>query len=288
LFFLFFRTVRRSGVASEAVRVGDVTDARFAAEAMRGASVAIACVVPPYHQWIELLEPLNRGILEGAREAKVPLLVLDNLYGYGRPTGPMRETSPVAPVSAKGELRARVAQKLLEAHRAGDVRVSIARASDFYGPGVTQAALFGERFGQRVLAGKSAESFGPAQLPHSFSYAPDIARDLVTLATSEKSWGEVWHTTVEPNMSTQSVVDAFSRALARPIAISQVPALVLRVMGLFMPPVKEMIEMLYQFQVPFTLDDSKFRAAFAQASTPVDEAAQATVRALQISSGRAA
>ena len=276
------RQVRRSGQGSTRgaleVRTGDLSDPRFAEECARGASALLQCVVPPYHQWGELLEKLNDGVLHGAKTSQAPLVVLDNLYGYGRPTGPMTELSAVAPNSRKGALRAKVAQALLDAHRSGTARVAIARASDFYGAGVTLASTFGERFIGRALAGKNGESFGPPELPHSYSYAPDVADGLIALARSTKAWGEVWHLPVAPAESTAAVVARFGRELGTPLKTSAVPGLVLQVMGLFVPAVKELLEMRYQWQVPFVLDDAKFRAAFSVSATSLDEGVKETVR----------
>lgn len=282
------RQVRRSGNAKTEgaleVRVGDLTDPSFAKDVSAGAKALIHCAVPPYHQWTTLLEPMNAGVLHAAKTSGAPLVVLDNLYGYGVPSGPMTETSPVHPCSKKGELRARVAASLLDAHRRGDARVAVARASDFYGPGITLAATFGERFLGRLQKGQPGECFGPPSLPHSYSYGGDVAAGLVTLALqAEVSMGEVWHLPVAPAESTAAVVAHFGRAmgLAKPLAMSQVPGFVLQVMGVFSPPVKELLEMRYQWQAPFVLDDAKFRARFGSSATSLEEGTRATVAWLQ-------
>lgn len=276
------RQIRRTGGSTVNGRLetrgGDLTDLRFAEEAARGATALIHCAVPAYHQWGELLGPVNEGVLHAAKTSKAPLVVLDNLYGYGRPDGPLRETSPVAPISRKGEFRAKVAQRLLDAHRAGEARVAIARAADFYGPGIALAGIFGERFMRRATKGKSAECFGPPELPHSYAFAPDVAEGLVTLATSEKAWGEIWHLPVAPAESTRDVVARFGRELGVPLETSVLPVFVLHVLGLFVPAAKELIEMRYQWQVPFVLDDSKFRSAFGAEATSFDTGVAATVK----------
>jgi nucleoside-diphosphate-sugar epimerase len=269
------RQVRRSGTGGQQgaleVRVGDVADLEFAEEVAAGATALIHCASPPYHQWHTLLGPVNAGVLHAAKRSQAPLVVLDNLYGYGRPAGPLTETSPVAPCSKKGELRAREAQRLLDAHRAGDARVAIARASDFYGPGITLTAVFGARFFERAKQGKPVECFGPPELPHSYSYGADVARGLVTLAQAPRSWGEVWHLPVAPAESTAAVAKRFG------LGVTRVPGLALQVMGLFVPPVKELLEMRYQWEAPFVLDDAKFRAAFGATATSLDAGVQATL-----------
>lgn len=275
------RQVRRSASTSTGkfeVRSGDLADLAFAQEVARGASALIHCAVPPYHQWGELLDQVNTGVLHAAKTSKAPLVVLDNLYGYGRPNGPMTETSPVAPISKKGELRAKAAEKLMAAHRDGSARVAIARAADFYGPGVTLAAIFGQRFIERSLKGKDGECFGPPDLQHSYSYSRDVAAGVVTLAAAEKSWGEVWHLPVAAPESTREVVARFGKELGTPLGTSVVPGLVLHAMGLFIPEVKELLEMRYQWATPYVLDDSKFRAAFGASATPFEDGIRETVR----------
>lgn len=276
------RQVRRSGGASTKgaleVRGGDLADLTFAEEVGRGATALIHCAVPPYHQWAALLEQVNAGVLHAAKTSKAPLVVLDNLYGYGKPVGPMTEASPVAPISRKGELRAKVAAQLLDAHARGDARVAIARASDFYGPGITLAAIFGERFIGRALAGKAGECFGPPELLHSYSYGPDVAQGLITLANSSKAWGEVWHLPVAPAEPTRSVVARFGDELGVKLGTNVVPTVVLHALGLFVPAMKELIEMAYQWRVPFVLDDAKFRAAFGVQPTALEVGVRETVK----------
>ena len=47
-------------------------------------------------------------------------------------------------------------------------------------------------------------------------------------------------------------------------------------MGLFMPIAREVAEMAYQWDAPYILDDSRFRAAFGGAPTPFDKVVAAT------------
>jgi nucleoside-diphosphate-sugar epimerase len=198
----------------------------------------------------------------------------------------MTERTPVQPCSKKGALRAKVAQQLLDAHAAGAARVAIARASDFYGPGVTLTGIFGERFHGRALQGKGAECFGPPDLLHSYSYGGDVAQGLVTLAGSDRAWGEVWHLPTAPAESTRAVAARFGRELGFELGTSQVPGLVLQLMALFSPPVKELLEMRYQWELPFVLDDAKFRAAFGAMPTSLDDGVKATAAWLRSSSRR--
>lgn len=244
--------------------IGDLSDPAFARQAMAGAGVAYHAVNARYDQWRELLLPLTRGILAGAAANGARLVMLDCLYMYGRPDGPMREDSPVRPISKKGELRARQSEDVLAAHARGDVRALIARASDFFGPNLGNA-MFGSRFWPAALAGKPIEVFGDIDQPHTYSYSDDVARGLLALGGRDDAFGQVWHLPAAPALSTRALVERVFTALdmGQP-RFRKVGDLVLHALGLAFPILRELAEMTYQWKVPYVLDDARFRAAFPE------------------------
>ena len=62
-----------------------------------------------------------------------------------------------------------------------------------------------------------------------------------------------------------------------PAAVKRMPRLMVKVLGLFMPPLREVDGMLYQWDEPFVADDQAFRARFGVLPTPPAEAARQTV-----------
>jgi nucleoside-diphosphate-sugar epimerase len=253
---------------AEGVRA-DVTNPAEAAEAVRGASVVYHTANPRYHRWAEELLPLARGITAGARATGARLVVLDNLYAYGVPAdGRMSEATPVAPVSKKGALRAEAAQFLLAAHARGDVPVTILRPSDFVGPGVINSQL-GERFWTRLFAGKPVEVLGDPTQPHSFSYSPDVADALVTLACAgDDAYGEVWHPPVLAAEPMLAWLERFAALAGVTPRTKELTPFLLRFASLFIREAGELPEMLYQWRSPFVLDDTRFRARFGAVPTP--------------------
>jgi nucleoside-diphosphate-sugar epimerase len=134
------RVVRRSHgdvVPGAEVLHGDAADASFCHRAAAGAAAVYHCMNPPYDTsiWAALVPRYMENLIAAAAEAGARLIVLDNLYMLGRSGGhPMNEDTPMNPCSRKGEIRARAADCLFDAHRRGEVRAVAARASDFYGP----------------------------------------------------------------------------------------------------------------------------------------------------------
>jgi nucleoside-diphosphate-sugar epimerase len=188
---------------------------------------------------------------------------------------PMRPEGPFEPCSRKGVLRKRLADRLLEAHRAGEVEVAIARGSDFVGPEVVGAHL-GDRFFQRVFAGKAGECLGDADLPHAFSYGPDVARGLAALGTAENATGRIWHLPTLEARSMRAWADALGRELGMTVKVQRLPGWVLAAVGVFVPIMRELREMAYQWEEPYLLDDSAFRRELGVEPTPFDEQVRAT------------
>jgi nucleoside-diphosphate-sugar epimerase len=174
-------------------------------------------------------------------------------------------------------MRARVSAQLFEAHRLGDVRAVGGRAADFYGPGGS-GTYFGAAFWPRVLAGRSAQVLSDPAVVHTYHYTLDVAAGLAALGEApDDACGQWWMLPAAPAESSRATIERFAAALGRPIAVDRVPGLVLGAMGLFMPMIRELREMQYQFEEPFLVDDARFRARFGGTATSLDEGARATV-----------
>lgn len=262
---------RGAPLAGVEQRAGDMTDLRFAVEATRGAAVVYDCMNPPYPAWPTQLLPLGRGSLEGARRNGARLVALDCLYMYGQPSAPMNEATPVAPVTPKGELRAQLSALRLDAARRGDVALAIGRASDYFGPALPNS-FFSDRFFTRILHGKAGECWGDPEQPHSYTYADDVASALVTLGTRPEavSEGPLWMLPTAPAETTRQLVERLGRALDVDARVARVPGAVKALLGLFLPFVREVNKMSYQWEAPFVVDDAKFRRVFGQRATPVE------------------
>jgi len=275
------RIVARGEAGPDAERLehvsGDMTDLAVAEQATRGASVVYDCMNPPYHRWPQLLLPIARGALHGAARAGAKLVALDCLYMYGAPSGPMTEETPLAPCSKKGALRVELGALRMSAHQRGDVRVTIGRASDFFGEDLP-FSCWNDRFFQRIFAGKAGECMGDPDLPHSYTYVEDVARALMTLGERPEADGRVFHLPTNPAESTRALTQRLGRALGLSADVRRLNRLVLRAAGLFSPFMREVAEMTYQWEVPFVVDDRRFRETFGHGATPIDQAVAATAR----------
>jgi nucleoside-diphosphate-sugar epimerase len=251
----------------------DLYDPAGAARAVAGASVVYHAAQPPYEHWDGNYERLNDAIASAVVAAGARLVFADNLYMYGPGSSPMTEASPQRATDRKGVLRIRLAADLLARHERGELDVVIARSSDYFGPhGVNTGP--GERVFGAALQGKAAG----VDVPHSFSYLPDMARAMIILGEHDEAAGRAWHLPVTDPMTVRQLLDRIFAAAGKPVKIQLAGPLTLRVLGLFVPPLREIAVVLYQWQEPFISDWSAFEAAFGPFErTPLDEAIATTL-----------
>ena len=169
-----------------------------------------------------------------------------------------------------------MATALLDAHKKGRVRVAIGRASDFFGPGVRQSAM-GARVFEPALTGQTATVLGDLSLPHTYSYVPDIARGLVILGQRDEALGEVWHLPGPETVTTREFLTLIFSEVGYSPKTQRAGKLMLRFLGFFNPQVRELTEIMYQFEEPFVVEHTKFVEAFGDISTPLTEAICTTV-----------
>jgi nucleoside-diphosphate-sugar epimerase len=255
----------------------DAGDADALTKAADGAATIFNCANPPYHQWETAWPPIHQAIMTAAGRTGAGVVMMDNLYAFG-PGGsmPMREGDPLRATGTKGATRARMTNELLAAHAAGTLRATLVRASDFFGPGVKDAA-FGERAVPKVIAGKKVALLGRIDQPHSMSYMPDVTRTLVTVALDQRSWGSAWHVPNAPAVTQAEFVRIFATAAGTNSTATTVPKFALTAIGMFNPTLRELKETWYQFAEPFVTDSTLTEGTFGLSATSLEEAARATI-----------
>ena len=256
---------------------GDATNPEYTREVCKGAVVVYNCTNPPYTKWPEMFPPLQTGILEGAASSGAKLISIENVYMYG-PTGgkPLTEDLPYAATTRKGRVRAQMARELLAAHQSGKVRVAIGRASDFFGP-YALASAAGDRMFLPPLSGKAAQIVGNPDLLHTYTYIPDIGKGLVILGERDEAPGQAWHLPSAQTISTRQFIEMIFTETGYPARVQAIPNLLLKTLAVFNPMMREVAEMLYEFEEPFIVDGTRFVHSFGNTTTPLHDAISATV-----------
>jgi nucleoside-diphosphate-sugar epimerase len=237
-------------------------------ESIRAASAGLQTVVylvgVPYDQFAKH-PPLMQKTLAGVVAAGVERFILiGTVYPYGRARGnPVSEKHPREPHTFKGRMRLAQENLVLAAHGRNGLSTLVLRLPDFYGPGVERSLLNGVFEG--AATGKRAQMIGPIDVPHEFIYLPDVGPVVETLTRKPEAYGRWWHLAGAGTLTQREVaMQAYALAGLEPKLMVAGKAM-LRVLGLFNPLMRELVEMNYLMTDPLVLDDS----ALAQLLGPI-------------------
>lgn len=274
------RILTRSGSGPDCAAVerirADASDPRQIQAAFDGATAVFHSMHGSAYSaaaWQAELPRAERVVLETAGKAGAVVVFPESLYSYDRSDEVMTESSSRAATGGKRGVRTGLLQ---ERQASATATVSVV-ASDFYGPRV-RTSHAGERIVPRVLAGKTIRPLGNPDVPHSFTYVPDLAAAMITAARREELWNSVLHAPTAPAPTLRGLAQEFARAAAaseprvRPISRRMVHAL-----GIVSGDLRELAEMLYQFESPFIMDSSRSEKLLDLRPTPLSEGASATV-----------
>ncbi|QIK62395.1 hypothetical protein G7068_03590 [Leucobacter viscericola] len=255
----------------------DASDTAAVTEAQLGTATTFLCTNPPYKSWPTDWPPIFAAAIASAKASGSRLVAMGNLYGYGKATMPMTEHTPFHPVDTKGEVRTEGWRQVLKAHERGDITAAEVRASDYIGPFADATSHVGKRFFGPILNSKTARVIGDPELPHSWSYLPDIARTLIAAADVEdrNDWGRAW---VVPSTTRSRVEIAteINEAFNTNGKAARLPRAMLRLAGMFDANIKEVERSSYQFEMPFIVDSTETERTLGVRSTPWKDVIQTT------------
>ncbi|MFB7844403.1 NAD-dependent epimerase/dehydratase family protein [Microbacterium sp. NPDC056052] len=248
-------------VVPEGVRTrqADLLDAAQTRTAVAGADVVhlVAGLRYDHAVWAREWPVIVRNAAVAARDAGARLVALDNVYAYGRVEGPMREDTPLRPISRKGRVRAEAREMLLSFP---DVAVGV--AADFYGPGA-RTSVFNRLVIDALRRGRAGRWLFDAGLAHSMTYTPDIGSGLAALGRSTETG--VWHL---PTSAALRGIDYIDIAAGEPGRARVLTRGQLRLAALVDREARETLEMGYQYEHPYLFDSSAFERRFGIAPTP--------------------
>lgn len=257
---------------------GDASDREVLRQHTADAAVIYNCANPPYNRWATDWPPLADSLISAAEGSGAVLVTLSNLYAYPKASSPMAADDELDAPSKKGAIRQTMWEQARRAHDEGRVRATEARASDFIGPGVGASGHMGDRVVPNVLKGKAVSLLGRTDVPHSWTAINDVARTLIAIGSDERAWGRAWHVpTVEPQTQRELVHTMSALAGVDPVRVRTIPKAVIRLIGVFVPMMRELIEVLYQFEDEFVIDSAETTEVFGLAPTPLDVTLKSTL-----------
>jgi len=259
----------------------DLSNPAFVDQAVEGSDVVYLVIGFDYNLkvWEEKWPTLMRATINACIKHNARLVFFDNVYSYDINAIPhMTEESEYNPPSRKGAVRKQISQMLMDEVKAGKLMALIARSADFYGPG-NDKSFANEMVYKNFLKGRRANWFIDADKKHSFTYTPDAAKATALLGNTDDAYNTIWHLPTDKNTVTgREFIELFSKEMKVPNKLFVMPMWMLRLAGIFVPVLKEMREMMYQYDRDYFFDSSKFDKRFNFKTTTYQEGVRMTVK----------
>lgn len=214
------------------VRLGDIRDAGFVAEATAGVDVAMhlaALIAIPYsYRAPESFVATNitgtLNVLEAARRHGVKrVIVTSTSEVYGTPeTLPIRETHPLNAQSPYAATKVAADQLALSFHRSFGVPVVILRPFNTYGPRQSTRAVLPTILAQ-LLRGATSIKLGRLDTRRDLTFVGDTVDGFVRAATTAGLDGQTIQLGTGTSPSIREIFEAACRALGKQATVELDP-----------------------------------------------------------------
>lgn len=260
---------------SDILMSADLSDSSMLDEAVKGSDVVYVCIAFEYKLsvWKEKWPAFIKNLIISCKKHNAKIVFVDNIYMYDKNyLHHMTEETPIYPSSEKGKIRAEIAKMLMNAVSNGEVNGLIARSADFYGPGVENSA-FKQTVLNNLLKNKNPQWLGNLDAVHSFTYNKDIGKALAILGNTEDAYNQVWHLpTTDAKLTNRQWIDMLMKEMNVEKKIQVLSEKMMGILGLFVPVLKEIKDVYYQFDRDYFFDSAKFNKRFHFTPTSPEEA----------------
>jgi len=250
----------------------DLTKLADVLKAVEGSEIVYLTVGLPYNTkgWQTTWPNIMKNVIDACKNHNAKLLFFDNIYMYDPDyLDSMTEETPIRPISKKGAIRSQIAKMILDEVDRGDLQAIIARSADFYGPSIKNTSMLTETVFKNFSNGKKAIWLGSGRYRHSFTYTPDAGKATVLLGNTADAYNQVWHLPTASNPLTgKEWIEAIANEMGVEPKFKVIPKFLVRIIGLFVPILKETVEMMYQYDRDYVFDSSKFESKFDFKPTP--------------------
>lgn len=260
---------------------GDLLNAEDVNNAVKECDVAYLTAGIQYKVkiWQQQWPVIMQNVISACKQHNAKLVFFDNIYMYHpNKLNPMTEETEVFPSSQKGKVRAGIAQMVLDNIQTGELTALIARSADFYGPGIKNS-FFNEAIVKQLKSRKKANWLVSLDHLHNFTFTPDGAKATALLGNTESAFNQVWHLPTSKPLTGKQWIETVSAELGVQPKIQLASKTMVKILGLYLPVMKESVEMLYQYDRDYVFDSSKFEDAFKMKPTTTDIAIKKIVAA---------
>lgn len=242
----------------------DLMNSQQTADAVKGSDIVYLTVGIRYNTslWREQWPTIMKNVIRACKLHEARLVFFDNVYMYGPVNGSMTEDTPFRPVSVKGEVRAEVIRMLLREMEEGNMTAAICRAPEFYGPRNTLSTITPTIF-DNIRKNKKPQIIASDSKVRTMIYTPDAGRATALIGNTPDAYGQTWHLPCDSSpLAQKEFMALISSILGRELKYMVLRKWMIRLAALSHPVIREMVEMLYQFDRDYIFDSAKFKKRF--------------------------
>jgi nucleoside-diphosphate-sugar epimerase len=247
----------------------DLLNAGQTAGAVKGSEIVYLAAGLPYNSkiWKEQWPVIMRNVIDACKMHQAKLVFFDNVYMYGQVKGIMTEETPFRSVSVKGKVRGKIAQMLLDEIQSNQITAMICRAPEFYGPRNTLSGTNATIF-EKIKTGKKIQVLIKDSTLRTLIFTPDAGKATALLGNTADAFNQTWHLPCDTKrLTTKEFIDLCSVIRGDELKYTILKKWMVYLAGIFNPFVKEIIELLYQWEDDYLFDCSKFNKRFPDFKT---------------------
>jgi nucleoside-diphosphate-sugar epimerase len=261
----------------------DLTIREDVFKAIEGSEIVYVTVGFAYNAtiWQKLWPPFIRNVIDACILYNVKMVFFDNVYAIGGDhVKHITEESPISPCSKKGEVRAEIDKLILDAIEHRKLNAIIARSADFFSE-VKATSMSMNLIFDNLIKGKKAQWLCDAKKVHNMSYTPDLAMGTAILGNTPDAYNQIWNLPTDSEKITgEGWVNLFAKEMNVNNKYQVLPNWLIKILGLFIPIMKELPEMNYQYDRDYFFDSSKFNKRFNYTPTKNAVAVKQTIEKL--------
>lgn len=243
--------------------VADAAEGETIRRAIDGCDLVIDCIgLPGEHM---ALHPVTaRGIAAAVGESGAHCLHVSSYWAYlPLVRSPLDESHPRHGGGPWVRFR-REAEDILE-----EAGAAVLNLPDFYGPRVETGTL--QQALQEAAAGKTMNWIGDPGVAREYLYIADVARLSAEIAHHAGAYGARWVLPGAGGLSGRQAAEIAGRHLGRPVKVRGAGLVTLKILSLFLKPLRGFLQMVPDYTKPIAYDAAKLRALIGERSlTPYE------------------
>jgi len=246
--------------------------------ASTGADVIFNGLNPIYSDWTDKVMVLAKNVVAATKATNAVHLFIGNVYNYGKEISVgADESTPFRGTTEKGQQRIEMEALFEKEAKLSGMKTIVLRAGDFFG-----TAKGGNWFDQMIASKLRKGSFtwpGTNNIPHAFAYLPDLADAFIALAERSSELG-TWSTfNFEGHTLTGDQTKAIiEKIIGKKLKSAAAPWMIIRVIGIFQPIMRELAKMSYLWFTPHSLSGKKLEQFLGKVkSTSPEDALRQTL-----------